>query len=206
MNVQIQDGVYDARLIGSEVRLSGNGKPMICFLWKLNGSDTTIKSFVHLCLKDGSPNVKGINLVKSWAKDWDGGDLYWFTEHASLAASYEVKLTIANEPAYNNPSQIYPRVKWVNAAHGRWGKQLSSADNQSPTPLNRDEFKKYLETVRPTMQDVWLAFRILYAKATQTSLERAWFEMIDRCRPEGRDVDQFTESEWQHAIDYMAAL
>ena len=42
--MKIQDGVYDAHLVGSEVRLSNNGKPMICFLWKLDESGETIKA------------------------------------------------------------------------------------------------------------------------------------------------------------------
>lgn len=206
--MKIQDGVYDAHLVGSEVRLSNNGKPMICFLWKLDESGETIKSYVHLCLKDGSPNTKGVGLVKSWAADWNGEDLYWFSEHLETASKYDVKLTIVNEPGYDNPSVCYSRVKWVNAAHGRWGRAASGkSDSDADVPIipNREEFHRYLDTIHPTMKDVWMAFKILYRGVSQTQLEKRWFELVDGIR-DGKDIDQFTATEWHLAIVRMAAV
>ena len=207
---KLQNGVYNAHLAGCEVRLSGNGKPMLAFLWRIDNNGVTIKSFVHLCLKDGSPNVKGIGLVKSWAPGWNGTDLYWFSEHLPLASTYPVKLTVSVEPSYRDPSQMIPVVKWVNAANGRWGKSLETqndAENHSaPVTPNREELKKHLEAVQPTMQDVWRAFKILFGHATQPQIERKWFELLDACREGGRDVDQFTLADWQRVIDRLAAI
>lgn len=207
---KIQNGVYNAHLAGCEVRLSGNGKPMLAFLWRIDNNGATVKSFVHLCLKDGSPNVKGIGLVKAWAPDWNGTDLYWFSEHMPLASTYAVKLTVSVEPSYRDPSQMVPVVKWVNAANGRWGRALETEneaeEHSGPITLNREELKKHLEAVQPTMQDVWRAFKILFGNATQPQLERKWFEILDACREGGRDVDQFTLADWQRVVDRLAAI
>ena len=35
---KIQNGVYNAHLAGCEVRLSGNGKPMLAFLWRIDNN------------------------------------------------------------------------------------------------------------------------------------------------------------------------
>lgn len=101
-------------------------------------------------------------------------------------------------------------MKWVNAANGRWGKsheaQNDAEDHAAPVTPNREELKKHLEAVQPTMQDVWRAFKILFGHATQPQLERKWFDLLDACREGGRDVDQFTLADWQRVIDHMAKM
>ena len=98
----------------------------------------------------------------------------------------------------------------MNAANGRWGRALETEneaeEHSGPITLNREELKKHLEAVQPTMQDVWRAFKILFGNATQPQLERKWFEILDACREGGRDVDQFTLADWQRVIDRLAAI
>lgn len=204
--MNIQDGKYAAHLESSEVKLSGNGKPMICFLWKLDRSGATVKSFTHLTLKDGTPNVKGIALVRRWAPDWDGNDLYWFGEHRSLASSYAVMLGIVNEPGYNDPNRIYAHVKWVNPVGWKPTSRAAKPECAGELTPNREEFAVHADAIAPTMGDVWRAFRMLFPKASATQLELKWFELIDSCREDGHDVDQFTESEWTKAIAKMKAM
>lgn len=204
--MRIQDGNYAAHLLSSEVRLSGNGKPMICFLWKLDKGGETVKSFTHLTLRDGSPNLKGISLVRRWAPDWDGEDLYWFGEHLSLAASYPVVLSIVNEQSYNDPNRVYTSVKWVNPKGWKPGVRDAARSGEGVLTPDRGEFARHAEVILPMMSDVWHAFRMLFPKASPTQLELKWFELIDSCRENGHDVDQFTEGEWQKAIDKMKAM
>ena len=71
----LQDGVYDAHLVAAHHCVSRLGKPMIEFLWKIYRSDLTVKSFLHLEMKNGLKNVQGIRFTMGWAVDWDGARL-----------------------------------------------------------------------------------------------------------------------------------
>ena len=114
----LQDGVYDAHLVAAHHCVSRLGKPMIEFLWKIDRSDLTVKSFLHLEMKNGLKNVQGIRFTKGWAIDWDGEDPDWFDNNLETCQKYAVRLTVVNDRSTTNPSLTYTHVKWVNPRSG----------------------------------------------------------------------------------------
>jgi len=190
MNTRIQDGVYPAHLIGAEVKLSSKGLPMLTLQWQLDGREETLRSHVHFTLADGSPNVKGIGLVRKWAPDWDGKDLYWFSEHLEIASRYAVKLTIANEPAWNDPSLIYAKVKWVNPA--RWtpvDATSSSRQNMESVSLPPDV------DLEPTMQDTWRLWCAMTSRCSASFRDKTWLWYVHETDANKDQID-FTPDDW----------
>ena len=204
----LQDGVYDAHLVAAHHCVSRLGKPMIEFLWKIDRSDLTVKSFLHLEMKNGLKNVQGIRFTKGWAIDWDGEDPDWFDNNLQTCQQYAVRLTVVNDRSTTNPSLTYTHVKWVNTrtgfprpqvkveGEGEEGRGLRRID-PSRIPLLPDDLK-------PTMKDAWEAFCFLTSDWAGAEREALWFAIIGKVAP-GKDQIDFTEAEWSRVVSEMKA-
>jgi len=190
---RIQDGVYPAHLIGSEVKLSSKGLPMLTLQWQLETINATLKSHVHVSLADGSPNVKGIGLVRKWAPDWDGNDLYWFSEHLEIAGKYPVKLTVVNEPSWADPGILYAKVKWVNPANWR----PTGSAPVAPTQIDESASVRPAPdaALEPTMHDTWRMWCAMTENCSRSYRDKTW---IWYARETAADRDQvdFTADDW----------
>lgn len=186
MNIsKIQDGVYGAHLIAAEAKLSASGKPLIAFQWKLDATGQTVKSFLHLTFKDGSPNLKGIALAKAWAPDWDGKDLYWFSENLALASTYAVKLTIVNEPSYLDSRNVYANVKWVNPP----SRFAATEDKSRPAVAPEVELE-------PTMHDTWRMWSLMTEKCSLSYRDKTWLKYAREIAADKDQID-FTAEDWE---------
>lgn len=83
----------------------------------------------------GAVNTKVIEMIRGWAKGWDGVDPFWFSDNdsANFVANGMVEVTLATEPAYNDPNKTYQNIKFVNelghnANHTGGTKAVQSGD------------------------------------------------------------------------------
>lgn len=189
----IQDGVYPAHLIAAEAKISASGHPLIAFLWKLDETGQTVKSFLHLCYKDGTPNPKGIAFTKAWAPDWDGKNLYWFSENLALASTYPVKLTIENTSSWGDSHSAFPNVKWVNSLHWQGKKKGEGEGEGEEAQLVKPDDEIELE---PTMHETWRLWSVMCANCSLSYRDREWIKAVRAVRPDADQID-FTADDWR---------
>ena len=113
----MENGVYAARPKAASVYESEKGALVLALVHQLDGGGE-IKSYHALTTKDGAINTRGVEDLKKWS-GWDGCDPYWFmdTDLTGIA----VELVVENEPGFNDPSKLFPKVKWVNPPGGGSG-------------------------------------------------------------------------------------
>lgn len=204
----IQDGAYDAKLLSAHYGRSKTNKPIVEFLWLIENSDLTIKSYLHLEMNNGLRNVKGVKAVQFWAVDWDGNDPEWFQEHLDICTKYKVRLTVVNEVSPTDPTRSFSHVKWVNPR--RWARSeesrvKSEECGERKKPMREFERALFAELptgIKPTMRGAWAAFSFLTQEWTSGERERKWFSLIGKVAP-GKDQIDFTPEDWQGVIDEM---
>ena len=113
----MENGVYAARPKAASVYESEKGALVLALVHQLEGGGE-IRSYHALTTKDGAINTRGVEDLKKWS-GWDGCDPYWFmdTDLTDIA----VELVVENEPGFNDPSKLFPKVKWVNPPGGGSG-------------------------------------------------------------------------------------
>ena len=203
----LQDGVYDAHLVAAHHCVSRLGKPIIEFLWKIDRSDLTVKSFLHLEMKNGLKNVQGIRFAKGWAIDWDGVDPKWFENHIETCQQYAVRLTVVNDRSTTNPSLTYTHVKWVNPRSGFAAPRVECEVRSAERELRKIDPARFAELpadLKPTMNDTWETFCFLTSDWSGAEREALWFAIIGRVAP-GKDQIDFTEAEWSRVVSEMKA-
>ena len=200
----LQDGVYDAHLVAAHHCVSRLGKPMIEFLWKIDRSDLTVKSFLHLEMKNGLKNVQGIRFTKGWAIDWDGEDPDWFDNNLQTCQQYAVRLTVVNDRSTTNPSLTYTHVKWVNPRQWARSEELRVKSEECAAVRKIDPTRIPLlpDDLKPTMKDAWEAFCFLTSDWSNAEREKLWFSIIGKVAP-GKDQIDFTEAEWSRVVSEM---
>ena len=200
----LQDGVYDAHLVAAHHCESRLGKPIIEFLWKIDQSDLTVKSFLHLEMKNGLKNVQGIRFTKGWAVDWDGEAPDWFENNLETCQQYAVRLTVVNQPALNDPTRLYTHVKWVNPRQWARSEELKVKSEECPAVRKIDPSRIPLlpDDLKPTMKDAWEAFCFLTSDWSNAEREKLWFSIIGKVAP-GKDQIDFTEAEWSRVVSEM---
>lgn len=180
---KIADGVYNATITAAavyeknglklELHLSlcdenGNGYTQT----GTDGKEYPIEKRMYYTLisAQGAVNTKVIDMIKAWAKDWDGVDPFWFTDAANTDAIGMVEVTLATEPAFNDPNKTYQNVKFINelghnANHGggtkivqsgdkatimaKYGAKLKAACGSSPKPVSAATLKKPAPANKP---------------------------------------------------------
>ena len=202
----LQDGVYDAHLVAAHHCESRLGKPIIEFLWKIDQSDLTVKSFLHLEMKNGLKNVQGIRFTKGWAVDWDGEAPDWFENNLETCQQYAVRLTVVNQPALNDPTRLYTHVKWVNPRQWTRSEELKVRSEECPAVRKIDPTRipQLPDDLKPTMKDAWEAFCFLTSDWSNAEREKLWFSIIGKVAP-GKDQIDFTEAEWSRVVSEMKA-
>ena len=202
----LQDGVYDAHLVAAHHCESRLGKPIIEFLWKIDQSDLTVKSFLHLEMKNGLKNVQGIRFTKGWAVDWDGEAPDWFENNLETCQQYAVRLTVVNQPALNDPTRLYTHVKWVNPRQWARSEELKVKREECPAVRKIDPTRipQLPDDLKPTMKDAWEAFCFLTSDWSNAEREKLWFSIIGKVAP-GKDQIDFTEAEWSRVVSEMKA-
>ena len=202
----LQDGVYDAHLVAAHHCESRLGKPIIEFLWKIDQSDLTVKSFLHLEMKNGLKNVQGIRFTKGWAVDWDGEAPDWFENNLETCQQYAVRLMVVNQPALNDPTRLYTHVKWVNPRQWARSEELKVKSEECPAVRKIDPTRIPLlpDDLKPTMKDAWEAFCFLTSDWSNAEREKLWFSIIGKVAP-GKDQIDFTEAEWSRVVSEMKA-
>ena len=206
----LQDGVYDAHLVAAHHCESRLGKPIIEFLWKIDQSDLTVKSFLHLEMKNGLKNVQGIRFTKGWAVDWDGEAPDWFENNLETCQQYAVRLTVVNQPALNDPTRLYTHVKWVNPRKWNGGRVEGGKVEECGVRSAECEVRKIDPTrisllpddLKPTLKDAWEAFCFLTSDWSNAEREKLWFSIIGKVAP-GKDQIDFTEAEWSRVVSEM---
>ena len=210
--MQMQNGTYDAHLISARSCLSRVGKPMIEFFWRIDDTEQTIKSYLHLQDRDGQPNQTGIRFTCAWAKDWDGVEPEWFERHLDLIRAYPVSLRVENLPLKSDPSRIVSQVRFVNP---RQWTRLKPADGEgsaasavSAAPALREFDPSRLaalpDDIEPTMQGVWSAFCFVTEGWRVAEREARWFDLVARARP-NTDQIRFDAADWQEVSNLLAA-
>ena len=202
----LQDGVYDAHLVAAHHCESRLGKPIIEFLWKIDQSDLTVKSFLHLEMKNGLKNVQGIRFTKGWAVDWDGEAPDWFENNLETCQQYAVRLMVVNQPALNDPTRLYTHVKWVNPRQWARSEELKVKSEECPAVRKIDPTRipQLPDDLKPTMKDAWEAFCFLTSDWSNAEREKLWFSIIGKVAP-GKDQIDFTEAEWSRVVSEMKA-
>ena len=200
----LQDGVYDAHLVAAHHCESRLGKPIIEFLWKIDQSDLTVKSFLHLEMRNGLKNVQGIRFTKGWAVDWDGEAPDWFENNLETCQQYAVRLTVVNQPALNDPTRLYTHVKWVNPRQWARSEELKVKSEECPAVRKIDPTRipQLPDDLKPTMKDAWEAFCFLTSDWSNAEREKLWFSIIGKVAP-GKDQIDFTEAEWSRVVSEM---
>jgi len=201
----LQDGTYDAHLVAAHHCVSRLGKPMIEFLWKIDRSDLTVKSFLHLEMKNGLKNVQGIRFAKGWAIDWDGKDPDWFENNIETCQQYAVRLTVVNDRSTTDPTHTYTHVKWVNPRSHFADAAKRKAEECPKTTQRRIDPARFAELpadLKPTMKDTWETFCFVTSDWTAAERETLWFAIIGKVAP-GKDQIDFTETEWSRVVSEM---
>lgn len=201
----IPDGIHPAHLAAAQARLSAQGRPMVEFLWRIDGTNVSLKSYLSLVRADGTPNAKAIALTRRWAPDWDGTDPYWFAEHLDFCRKYPVKLTVRNEPGWKDPSRTFACVAWVNPAHWAPPPRDTAAAKPDPIALDVAALAEAPEDLEPTMKNVWGVFTLLYAKVSPTVRDADWLALVSGLLPGKMQID-YTAEDWRRVLTHVRML
>lgn len=122
--MQLENGTYAAHPGAATIEEAKSGALMLYIMMNIDGGPS-LRSSHCLVNKEGVVMTKCISRLKEWATGWDGSDPYWFMENDLSGIAVEV--VVENEPGYNDPSKMYPTVKWVNAPGSGGGGALPEA-------------------------------------------------------------------------------
>ena len=115
--MNIADGTYAAKPGLARVYENDKGSLVLCIEMQIEGGPV-LKSFHTLAKADGTLMTRTIDNLKSWS-GWDGTDPFWFVDNDLTGCAVEV--VIENQPGMNDPSRLFPSVKWVNPPGGGGG-------------------------------------------------------------------------------------
>lgn len=125
--MQLASGVYAAHPGAATVEEAKSGALMLYIMMDIVDGPS-LRSSHCIVNKDGAVMTRTIDSLKKWAVGWDGADPYWFMENDISALDVEV--VIEQEAGYNDPSKMFPVVKWVNAPGGGGGGALPEATDK----------------------------------------------------------------------------
>lgn len=112
--MNIADGTYAARPGAASVYESDKGALVLALVVSIeNGPE--LKSYHTLVNRDGSINTRTVENLKAWS-GWDGVDPFWFM--ANDLSGVDVEIVLVNEPGFQDPNKLFPKVKWVNPPGG----------------------------------------------------------------------------------------
>ncbi len=112
--MNIADGTYAARPGAASVYESEKGALVLALVVSIeNGPE--LKSYHTLVNRDGSINTRTVENLKAWS-GWDGVDPFWFM--ANDLSGVDVEIVLVNEPGFQDPNKLFPKVKWVNPPGG----------------------------------------------------------------------------------------
>ena len=158
--MNIANGTYRARPKSASVYESPkSGALVLALVHELDGGGE-IKSYHTLALADGEIRPREIESLKKWS-GWDGSDPYWFMDTG--LTGLEVELVVENEPGFNDPTKVFPKVKWVNPCGGGNGGGLPEAADR------RAVLAKYGSKFRAVAGGVPLAARAPAKPAAQAA-------------------------------------
>lgn len=202
-NYTITDGTYRATLGSVKTGESRKGNPYISFCWILSGETNggvtrRIYSTSYLNRADGTRNDKGCQLIKKWAKDWDGTS-EWFVNNLEALRSLEVALVIKNKSTYSDPSQISPQVLFVNPLP-------SSRSEATLQPSPKSGISTLLfDAVKPNMLDVWRAYELATAEMDSADRDILWLQTVHSAVA-NKDQDLFTDEDWEKVIHVFKGM
>ena len=124
--MNIADGTYAARPGAASVYESQGGALVLALVVKV-ADGPELKSYHTLVNKDGAINTRTVDNLKAWS-GWDGADPFWFMEHD--LSNVEVEVVIANEPGFQDPTRMFPKVKWINPPGGSGSGVPEAADKR----------------------------------------------------------------------------
>lgn len=125
--MQLASGVYAAHPGAATVEEAKSGALMLYIMMDIKDGPS-LRSSHCIVNKEGVVMTKNIERLREWAVGWDGADPYWFMENDISALDVEV--VIEQEAGYNDPSKMFPVVKWVNAPGGGGGGALPEATDK----------------------------------------------------------------------------
>ena len=115
--MNIADGTYAAKPGLARVYENDKGSLVLCIEMQIEGGPV-LKSFHTLAKADGTLMTRTIDNLKAWS-GWDGTDPFWFVDKD--LTGFAVDVVIENQPGMNDPSRLFPSVKWVNPPGGGGG-------------------------------------------------------------------------------------
>jgi hypothetical protein len=125
--MNIADGTYAARPGAASVYESQGGALVLALVVKV-ADGPELKSYHTLVNKDGAINTRTVDNLKAWS-GWDGADPFWFMEQD--LSNVEVEIVIANEPGFQDPTRMFPKVKWINPPGGGGSGVPEAADRRT---------------------------------------------------------------------------
>ena len=125
--MNIADGTYAARPGAASVYESQGGALVLALVVKV-ADGPELKSYHTLVNKDGAINTRTVDNLKAWS-GWDGADPFWFMERD--LSNVDVEVVIANEPGFQDPTRMFPKVKWINPPGGGAGGVPEAADRRT---------------------------------------------------------------------------
>ena len=125
--MNIADGTYAAKPGLARVYENDKGSLVLCIEMQIEGGPV-LKSFHTLAKADGTLMTRTIDNLKAWS-GWDGTDPFWFVDNDLTGCAVEV--VIENQPGMNDPSRLFPSVKWVNPPGGGGGGMAESGDRRT---------------------------------------------------------------------------
>jgi len=125
--MNIADGTYAARPGAASVYESQGGALVLALVVKV-ADGPELKSYHTLVNKDGAINTRTVDNLKAWS-GWDGADPFWFMEHD--LSNVDVEVVISNEPGFQDPTRMFPKVKWINPPGGSGSGVPEAADRRT---------------------------------------------------------------------------
>ncbi len=218
--MNIANGTYRAKPRSASVYESPKSGALVLALGHELAGGGEIKSYHTLALADGEIRTREIENLKKWS-GWDGSDPYWFMD-ADLTA-FDVDLVIENEPGFNDPSKVFPKVKWVNPCGGGGAGGLPEASDRravlakygskfravaggvpvaAPAPVKpaapsappaRPPAQAPARRAAATQAGAWDRLNVLAGAMKREELEAVWFECVDAT---GMDQADMTAEGW----------
>ena len=129
-NPDLPAGTYRAKANGAGAYTSKNGALMLGVIWEITEGEwagCTITSRDCLVNTAGQIMDKKIDMVREWAKGWDGVNLEWFKANYP---QFNVNIVVERkENTYNGKTEIRPEVAYINDPDSTHG--LPSSDTRS---------------------------------------------------------------------------